>query len=61
MTVLAFAEVINTRAEARDSYLGGIGVYSTFVHIDTRRADAVVRWIGSRQVAEGPLKGEKAG
>jgi len=61
MHLLAFAEVINTRAEARDSYIGGIGVYRSFVHIDTRRTDSVVRWIGSRQIAEGPLKGEENG
>ena len=58
MSVLEFAELINTRAGHLDSWIRGIGVYAGFVHIDTREAEDLVRWIGSRVRSEGPRKGE---
>jgi hypothetical protein len=58
MTVAAFADVINRRAEHLDSWIRGVGVYDGFVHIDTRESDEVIRWFGSRLRAEGPRKGE---
>ena len=58
ISVLDFAELINTRAGHLDSWIRGIGVYAGFVHVDTRESDDVIRWIGSRLRSEGPRKGE---
>ena len=47
-----FLDIIIEVARLPYSRLKGIGVYPTFIHIDTRPSERIARWRGSRRVAE---------
>jgi uncharacterized protein YcbK (DUF882 family) len=52
LTVEQFAQVVTARAQHPRSLIRGIGVYPTFVHVDTRPGPRHVRWRGTRAAAE---------
>lgn len=52
MTVAALLGFVKAVASEADSAIRGIGLYRTFVHVDTRPGDRLVVWSGLRSAAE---------
>ncbi len=50
MHLARFHEIILWLAPLTE--IGGIGLYATFVHVDTRETDRLARWHGSRRKAD---------
>lgn len=52
MSVSEFYYKILTVADEYESKIKGVGLYPTFVHIDTRPSDFIVKWTGGRAKAD---------
>jgi uncharacterized protein YcbK (DUF882 family) len=52
MHVEVFHEIIVGMAKENPGLIGGIGLYPTFVHVDTRETERLAHWHGSRPRAD---------